>query len=58
MCSKFTFVDPDVLKQAGAAGRLLSAYLALQHVLQHPVFAVLPINVAQCCPFLPVTAEI
>ena len=55
--SKFTFVVPDVLKQAGAAGHLLSVYLVLQHVLQHSVSAVLPVNLVQCCLFAPATAE-
>ena len=57
MRNEVTFVVPGVLKQAGAAGRLLSVYLVLQHVLQQPVFAVLPICVVQRCPFLPVFAD-
>lgn len=57
VCNKFTFVVPGVLKQAGAAGCLLSVYLVLQHVLQQPVSALLPISVVQWCPFPPAIIE-
>lgn len=56
VCSMVTFVVLDVLKQPAAAGLWPSVYLVLQHVLQHPVLAVLPTLCVQRCLFRPVTA--
>lgn len=58
VCSMVTFVVLYVLKQAAAAGLWPYVYLVLQHVLQHPVRAVLPTLCVRRCLFRPVTAAV